>query len=82
MTIDAVIDKAGSVVEMKVVSGPALLIPAALAAARPWKFEPTYLNDEPIDVQFILTVHFQLQNWPTGGKSRVLIDHHLSPSAV
>jgi len=62
VTIDAVIDKAGSVVEMKVVSGPPLLIPAALAAARAWKFEPTYLNDEAIDVQFILTVHFQLQD--------------------
>jgi protein TonB len=62
VTIDAVIDKTGSVVEMRVVSGPPLLIPAALTAARMWKFEPTYLNDEPIDVQFILTVHFQLQN--------------------
>jgi protein TonB len=62
VTIDAVIDKTGTVVELKAVSGPSVLIPAALAAARTWKFEPTYLNDEPIDVQFILTVQFQLQN--------------------
>ena len=62
VVIDAVIDKTGSVVEMKVVSGPPLLIPAALAAVRMWRYEPTYLNDEPIDIQFILTVRFELQN--------------------
>ena len=62
MVIDAVIDKTGSVVEMKVVSGPPLLIPAALAAVRMWRYEPTYLNDEPIDIQFVLTVHFELHN--------------------
>ena len=62
MVIDAVIDKTGSVVEMKVVSGPPLLIPAALAAVRRWRYEPTYLNEEAIDVQCIVTVHFELQN--------------------
>lgn len=62
VTIDAVIDNSGAVVEMKVVSGPPLLIPAALAAVRTWRYEPTYLNDEPIDVQCIVTVHFQLQS--------------------
>ena len=62
MVIDAVIDTTGAVVEMKVVSGPPVLIPAALAAVRQWKFEPTYLNDQPIDVQFIVTVHFELQS--------------------
>ena len=58
VVIDAVIDKTGSVLEMKVVSGPPLLVPAALAAVRTWKYEPTFLNDEPIDVQLIVTVHF------------------------
>jgi periplasmic protein TonB len=62
VVIDAVIDKTGSVVEMKVVSGQLLLVPAALATVRIWKYEPTYLNDEPIDVEFIVTVHFELQN--------------------
>ena len=61
VVIDAVIDKTGSVVEMKVVSGPPLLIPAALAAVHTWRYEPTYLNEEAIDVQCIVTVHFELQ---------------------
>ena len=62
VVIDAVIDETGSVVEMEVVSGPPPLIPAALAAVRAWKYEPTSLNDEPLDIQFILTVRFELQN--------------------
>ena len=62
VVIDAVIDKTGSVVEMKVVFGPLPLIPAALAEVRTWRYELTYLNDEPIDIQFILTVRFELQN--------------------
>ena len=59
--IDAVIDTNGDVVEMKVISGPPLLIPAALDAVRQWKYEPTYLNDQPVAVQLIVTVTFQFQ---------------------
>ena len=58
---DVVIDKTGSVVEMKGVPGPPPLIPAALAAVRTLRYEPTYLDDEPIDIQFILIVRFELQ---------------------
>ena len=58
---DVVIDKTGSVVEMKGVSGSPPLIPAALAALRAWRYDPTYLDDEPIDIQFILIVRFELQ---------------------
>lgn len=58
--IDAVIDASGNVVEMRVVSGPPLLIQSALEAVNRWKFEPTYLNEEPIPVQLVVTVTFQL----------------------
>jgi outer membrane biosynthesis protein TonB len=49
------------VVEMRVVSGNPLFIPAALQAVRQWKYEPTFLNDQPIAVQLIVTVMFRLQ---------------------
>jgi len=62
VSIDAVIDAEGSVVEMRVLSGPPLLIPAALDAVRQWKYEPTYLNDQAIPVQLIVKVTFQLQH--------------------
>jgi len=58
--IDAVLDEQGNVIEMHVVSGPPLLYQAALDALKKWKYEPTYLNDQPIAVQMIVTITFVL----------------------
>src|SRR6266566_4452969 len=58
--IDAVLDEQGNVIAMKVVSEPPLLWQGALEALRKWKYEPTYLNDQPIAVQMIVTVFFVL----------------------
>jgi periplasmic protein TonB len=60
--VDAIIDEHGNVIEAKVVSGPPLLIQAAMDAVRQWKYEPTYLNDEPVPVQLNVTVQFKLAN--------------------
>ena len=60
VSIDAVIDTVGDVVEMRVISGSPLLIPAALQAVRQWKYEPSYLNGQPIAVQLTVSVTFQL----------------------
>lgn len=59
--IDAVIDEQGNVVQAHVVSGPGLLMAAALEAVQNWKYEPTRLNGEPISVQMHVDVHFELQ---------------------
>ena len=58
--IDAVLDEQGNVIDMKVVSGPPLLYQAALDALKKWKYEPTYLNDQPIAVEMMVTITFQL----------------------
>lgn len=58
--IDAVIDKDGSVVQEKVVSGPALLIGAAMDAVKHWKYQPTYLNGTPWPVELTINVTFSL----------------------
>jgi protein TonB len=58
--IDAVIDEQGNVVEMHVVSGHPLFLQSAMSAVRNWKYEPTYLNGQPIAVQLIVTITFQL----------------------
>ncbi len=58
--IDAVLDENGNVVEMKVVSGHPLLIDAAVSAVKLWKYQPTYLNDQPVPVQMNITVTFRL----------------------
>ena len=58
--IEAIIDPQGNVIEMRAVSGPPLLIHAALEAVKTWKYEPTYLNDTAVAVELIATVTFQL----------------------
>ena len=46
--------------EAKIVWGPPLLIQSALDAVKKWKYEPTYLNDQPVPVQLNVTVTFRL----------------------
>lgn len=59
--IDAVIDEHGNVVQAHAISGPPLLVPAALTTVMNWKYEPSYLDGEPISVAMHLTVEFVLQ---------------------
>ena len=61
VVIEAIIDEQGNVVQAHVVSGPALLIGAALESVGKWKYEPTRLNGEPVSVEMNVKVHFSLQ---------------------
>ena len=60
VVIDATIDERGDVVEARAVSGPGLLIPAALKAVVQWKYEPTYLDGTPVPIQMEVQVEFHL----------------------
>jgi protein TonB len=60
VVIDAVIDATGNVVSEHAVSGPGLLIPAALSAVEQWKYQPTYLNGKPVELAMEVTVSFHL----------------------
>lgn len=61
VVIDAVLDESGHVVEARVVSGHPLLIQAALDTVKEWRYEPSYLNNQPISVALIVNVSFVLQ---------------------
>jgi len=61
VVIDAVIDTSGNVVQMKVVSGHPLLISAALEAVRHWRYQPTFLDEEPVSIELNVTIHFSMQ---------------------
>lgn len=61
VVIDAVIDERGNVVQAHAISGPPLLIPSALAAVMQWKYEPSFLDGEPISVAMHVDVTFELQ---------------------
>jgi protein TonB len=65
VVIDSVIDQQGKVTEMNVVSGNPLLIRAAMQALEQWRYQPTLLNGEPVAVDMVVTVHFQLGGEPS-----------------
>jgi len=59
VTLDAVIDEKGNVVETKPLSGPRLLQAAAERAVALWIFEPALSNGKPTTTHMVLTVQFQ-----------------------
>ncbi len=60
--LQAVIAKDGSVVELQVLSGHPLLVQAALDAVRQWRYHPTLLNGEPVEVVTTVDVIFTLSS--------------------
>jgi protein TonB len=59
--IEATIGKDGSVRDARVVDSVKMLDEAALAAVRQWRYRPSYLNGEPIEVLMTVSVQFTLQ---------------------
>jgi protein TonB len=57
---EAVIGKDGTIEELKVLKGHPLLVKAALEAVRQWRYQPTLLNGEPVEVITEITVNFKL----------------------
>lgn len=60
VVIDCVIDANGDVTQLKLVSGHPLLLQAAFAAVKQWKYSPTLLNGKPVPVEMHVYVTFQL----------------------
>jgi periplasmic protein TonB len=58
--LEAVISKEGTVESLKVVSGPPLLMKAAFDAVAQWRYQPTLLNGEPVEVATEIEVNFTL----------------------
>lgn len=59
--IDAVIDETGRVVQERAISGPALLMKAALDAVSQWRYQPTILDGQPVSIRMHVTVKFRLE---------------------
>jgi protein TonB len=58
--LSAVITTDGRIGRLTVVTGHALLIPAALEAVKQWTYQPTMLNGEPVEVLTEIDVNFLL----------------------
>ena len=56
----AIVDREGKVTELKLLTGHPLLAPAACAAVEKWRYHPTLLNGEPVEVVAEVIVNFRL----------------------
>ena len=60
VVLHAIIGTDGRILELHVVSGNPALVRAALEAVRQWRYQPTLLNNEPVEVETTITVRFVL----------------------
>lgn len=56
----AIISKAGTIENLRVLSGHPLLVQAAIEAVGQWRYRPYILNDEAVEVETQITVNFTL----------------------
>ena len=61
VVIRAVIGRDGRVESAEVVSGHQLFVRAALDAILQWRYRPTLLNGQPVEVETLITVIFRLR---------------------
>lgn len=57
--LHAIIAKDGSIQSLNVISGSPILAQAALDAVRQWRYKPYMLNDQAVEVETFITVHFR-----------------------
>jgi protein TonB len=58
--IQAVIGRDGAIRNVQLISGPPLLVAAAMEAVRQWRYRPTLLNGQPVEVITVVDVNFTL----------------------
>jgi protein TonB len=58
--LHAIISKDGTIQQLEVISGHPLLQQAALDAVRQWRYQPTLLNGDPVEVDTTIDVIFTL----------------------
>jgi TonB family protein len=54
------VGRTGQIIGVTPVSGPGLLAAAAAAAVREWRYEPTFIDGDPIETQADITIVFRL----------------------
>jgi len=58
--LQALIGVDGLVEDMRILSGPSILVPAAREAVRQWRFKPFLQNGKPVETQARVTVNFSI----------------------
>jgi periplasmic protein TonB len=62
VVIEATISKAGAIEGLRVMSGPAMLRPAAIEAIQSARYRPYLLNGQPTEVQTTITMNFKMNS--------------------
>jgi protein TonB len=60
VVIQATISRNGTIENLRVVSGPAMLRQSALDAVKTWRFRPYMLSGEPVEVETTVNVNFAM----------------------
>jgi TonB family protein len=69
--LEALIGADGVVEEMRVLSGPTILVAAAREAVRQWRFKPYLANGQRVETQARVTVNFKIKVSDTVAKNQV-----------
>ena len=63
VVMEALISKTGSIQEIQVLSGPAILSAAAREAVKQWHFKPYYQGGRPVETEARITVNFTISTY-------------------
>jgi protein TonB len=59
--LQAFVGPDGGIRDLRVLSGPSILVSAALEAARQWRFKPYMQNGQPVETQAKIVVNFSMK---------------------
>jgi protein TonB len=60
VSLQALIARDGTIQELQILSGPAILAAAAREAVKQWHFKPYFQNGQPVETQARITVNFTI----------------------
>jgi protein TonB len=60
VVLQATISRTGTIENLRVMRGPAMLRQAALDAVKQWRYRPYLLNGQPVEVETAVEVNFTL----------------------
>jgi len=63
VVLQALIDRNGSIQDIQVLSGPAILSAAAREAVRQWRFKPYYQSGHAVETEARITVNFTISTY-------------------
>ena len=59
--LQAFVGPDGGIRDLRVLSGPSILVSAALEAARQWRFKPYMQNGQPVETQAKIVINFSMK---------------------